>query len=67
MMETVAGKVAGVLGTAVLGLAAWLMTTVHTQAVTVGKIETEVEHIENDIADIKQMQQQMLTIMIEEK
>lgn len=66
MVETVTAKVAGVLCTAVLGLAAWLMTTVHTQAVTVGKIETEVEHIESDISDIKQMQQQMLTIMLEE-
>jgi len=57
----------GAIGAGLVGLASWLMITVHTQAVTVGKIETEVEHIESDISEIKQMQQQVLTILLEEK
>lgn len=66
-MESIAAKVGAGLGTALLGLAAWLMTTVHTQAVTVGKIETEIEHIEDDMGEIKEMQKQMLTLMLKEK
>jgi len=66
-MESLAAKIGAGLTTAFLGLAAWLMTTVHTQAVTVGKIETEIEHIESDMGEIKEMQKQVLSIMLEER
>lgn len=64
-MENVASKVAGGAITAVVGIAGWFALTVHNHSVAVVKIETEVLHIEEDVAEIKAGQAEMLDILHE--